>query len=175
MTRKEITLTLVPGESPSNCRGLRKVLWWVILWSSFSFVKRNCSRHLLQWYTVDFCSKAYNNKCKKKKCENIGVFKLQTDITWIEKNVLTSTSKSIWLWVLDHLMSGEVLLIGIGILKDFQAVEAQQVTCVFVPGAKVVVHIRIEWRPVFTHLEYTSEVIFIVKWYFTWSNKKIKD
>lgn len=69
------------------------------------------------------------------------------------------------------------MLIGIGILEDFQTVEAQQVTCVFVPGAKVVVHIRIERRPVFTHLECvtpTSEVIFIVLGFYLRSDKQTK-
>lgn len=47
------------------------------------------------------------------------------------------------------------MLVGGGVLEDFEAVEAEQVARVFMPGAEVVVHIGVEGRPVIAHLKHT--------------------
>lgn len=51
-------------------------------------------------------------------------------------------------------MTNIVLLVTGGMLENLQAILAQKVAGILMPGSKVVKHIRVEGGTVFTHLAY---------------------
>lgn len=53
-------------------------------------------------------------------------------------------------------MTNIVLLVTRGMLENLEAVLAQKVAGILMPGAKVVKHVRVEGGAVFTHLKVST-------------------
>lgn len=54
-------------------------------------------------------------------------------------------------------MTNIVLLVTGGMLENLKTILAQKVTSILMPGVKVFKNIRVERRPVFTHLKMSQE------------------
>lgn len=56
-------------------------------------------------------------------------------------------------------MTNIVLLVTAGMLENLKTILTQKVTGILMPGMKVFKNIRVEGRPVFTHLKITGTAL----------------